>query len=232
MRARLAFYGSTPAYQVVLDVHGWGDLQPELNTLSKTRRLGDDGVADHRRDGRRVLRASARPTRSPAIVRRALRRPRAAHLVRHPPTPRPIAAPQAVLTAGSCDIRRPMRHRMSPKPVGRRGGRRGAWLMTWGLPWPLQPPLIWPIRKPCFFFLRLVVAGAVLVDDVGVGGEHLVDDRARARLRRSPARGRAPRRCRAATSPRAATRRARPWPASARSCRRRRGRRARRASRA
>ncbi|MDZ4825561.1 MAG: LLM class F420-dependent oxidoreductase [Actinomycetota bacterium] len=35
MRPRLAFYGSTPAYRVVLDVHGWGDLQPELNTLSK-----------------------------------------------------------------------------------------------------------------------------------------------------------------------------------------------------
>ncbi len=35
MRARLAFYGSTPAYKVVLDVEGWGDLQPELNTLSK-----------------------------------------------------------------------------------------------------------------------------------------------------------------------------------------------------
>ena len=35
MRARLAFYGSTPAYKRVLDTHGWGDLQPELNTLSK-----------------------------------------------------------------------------------------------------------------------------------------------------------------------------------------------------
>jgi probable F420-dependent oxidoreductase len=35
MRPRLAFYGSTPAYRVVLDAHGWGDLQPELNRLSK-----------------------------------------------------------------------------------------------------------------------------------------------------------------------------------------------------
>jgi probable F420-dependent oxidoreductase len=35
-RAQLAFYGSTPAYKVVLDAHGWGDLQPELNRLSKT----------------------------------------------------------------------------------------------------------------------------------------------------------------------------------------------------
>jgi probable F420-dependent oxidoreductase len=35
LRPRLAFYGSTPAYKVVLDAHGWGDLQPELNRLSK-----------------------------------------------------------------------------------------------------------------------------------------------------------------------------------------------------
>ncbi len=27
---------STPAYRPVLDVEGWGDLQPELNALSKT----------------------------------------------------------------------------------------------------------------------------------------------------------------------------------------------------
>ncbi|MBU6328778.1 MAG: TIGR03617 family F420-dependent LLM class oxidoreductase [Acidobacteria bacterium] len=31
----LAFYGSTPSYRPVLDVEGWGDLQPELNALSK-----------------------------------------------------------------------------------------------------------------------------------------------------------------------------------------------------
>ena len=33
--AQLAFYGSTPAYAGVLDHHGFGDLQPELNRLSK-----------------------------------------------------------------------------------------------------------------------------------------------------------------------------------------------------
>jgi probable F420-dependent oxidoreductase len=37
-RAQLAFYGSTPAYKVVLDAHGWGDLHPELNRLSKEGR--------------------------------------------------------------------------------------------------------------------------------------------------------------------------------------------------
>ena len=36
VRGLLAFYGSTPAYRPVLDVEGWGDLQPELNALSKT----------------------------------------------------------------------------------------------------------------------------------------------------------------------------------------------------
>jgi probable F420-dependent oxidoreductase len=35
VRRQLAFYGSTPAYRRVLEVHGWGDLQPELNRLSK-----------------------------------------------------------------------------------------------------------------------------------------------------------------------------------------------------
>jgi probable F420-dependent oxidoreductase len=34
-RMQLAFYASTSAYRPVLDTHGWGDLQPELNRLSK-----------------------------------------------------------------------------------------------------------------------------------------------------------------------------------------------------
>lgn len=37
-RRLLAFYGSTPAYRPVLDAHGWGDLQPELNAMSKQGR--------------------------------------------------------------------------------------------------------------------------------------------------------------------------------------------------
>jgi len=43
-RKQLAFYGSTPAYRPVLDLHGWGDLQTELNTLSK-RGAWDDMTA-------------------------------------------------------------------------------------------------------------------------------------------------------------------------------------------
>jgi probable F420-dependent oxidoreductase len=37
-RRQIAFYGSTPAYQGVLDLHGWGGLGDELNTLSKSTR--------------------------------------------------------------------------------------------------------------------------------------------------------------------------------------------------
>lgn len=35
VRNQIAFYGSTPAYRPVLELHGWGDLQTELNALSK-----------------------------------------------------------------------------------------------------------------------------------------------------------------------------------------------------
>jgi probable F420-dependent oxidoreductase len=35
VRKQLAFYGSTPAYRKVLEHHGYGDLQDELNLLSK-----------------------------------------------------------------------------------------------------------------------------------------------------------------------------------------------------
>jgi probable F420-dependent oxidoreductase len=37
VRQQLAFYGSTPAYRPVLELHGWGDLGDELNRLSRTR---------------------------------------------------------------------------------------------------------------------------------------------------------------------------------------------------
>lgn len=36
VRSQIAFYGSTPAYRVVLDVHGWGDLQPELRERTRS----------------------------------------------------------------------------------------------------------------------------------------------------------------------------------------------------
>jgi probable F420-dependent oxidoreductase len=41
VRQLLAFYGSTPAYRVTLDAHGWGDLQPELRELTKSGRWAE-----------------------------------------------------------------------------------------------------------------------------------------------------------------------------------------------
>ena len=38
VRDQLAFYGSTPAYAPVLDLHGYGDLHGDLNGLSKAGR--------------------------------------------------------------------------------------------------------------------------------------------------------------------------------------------------
>ncbi len=42
-RSHLAFYGSTPAYQPVLELHGWGDLGRELTRLSKENRWTEMG---------------------------------------------------------------------------------------------------------------------------------------------------------------------------------------------
>ena len=44
IRERIAFYGSTPNYRGVLEAHGWGELQPELNLLSKQGRWQDMGT--------------------------------------------------------------------------------------------------------------------------------------------------------------------------------------------
>jgi probable F420-dependent oxidoreductase len=35
IKQQLAFYGSTPAYRPVLELHGWGDLQDELRAMTK-----------------------------------------------------------------------------------------------------------------------------------------------------------------------------------------------------
>ena len=52
VREQIAFYGSTPAYRGVLEHHGWGEMQTELNALSKQGKwvemglLIDDEVLD------------------------------------------------------------------------------------------------------------------------------------------------------------------------------------------
>lgn len=53
VRRQIAFYASTPAYKGVLDLHGWGEVQPTLNTLSKAGKWDDmaglvtDDVLEH-----------------------------------------------------------------------------------------------------------------------------------------------------------------------------------------
>jgi probable F420-dependent oxidoreductase len=42
-KRQIAFYASTPAYRRVLDLYGWGDVQPELTALSKQGRWRDMG---------------------------------------------------------------------------------------------------------------------------------------------------------------------------------------------
>jgi probable F420-dependent oxidoreductase len=43
-REQLAFYGSTPAYRTVLEHHGWGDLQTDLNAMSKQGKWQEMGT--------------------------------------------------------------------------------------------------------------------------------------------------------------------------------------------
>jgi probable F420-dependent oxidoreductase len=66
VRQQIAFYGSTPAYRSVLELHGWGDLQPELNSLSKQGRWEDMGrlIGDDILDAFAVV--SEDPARIPA----------------------------------------------------------------------------------------------------------------------------------------------------------------------
>jgi probable F420-dependent oxidoreductase len=49
VKGQIAFYGSTPAYRPVLELHGWGDLQEQLNRLSKEGRWAEMGdlIDDH-----------------------------------------------------------------------------------------------------------------------------------------------------------------------------------------
>lgn len=44
IRQQIAFYGSTPAYRPVLELHGWGALQDDLNRMSKEGRWEEMGT--------------------------------------------------------------------------------------------------------------------------------------------------------------------------------------------
>ncbi len=43
VRQQIAFYGSTPAYRTVLELYGWGEVQDDLNRLSKRGRWSEMG---------------------------------------------------------------------------------------------------------------------------------------------------------------------------------------------
>jgi probable F420-dependent oxidoreductase len=42
-KQQISFYGSTPSYRPVLDLHGWGGLQDELNAMSKQGKWAEMG---------------------------------------------------------------------------------------------------------------------------------------------------------------------------------------------
>jgi len=44
VRYRIAFYASTPAYKPVLDLHGWGELQPRFRELTRQGRWDEMGA--------------------------------------------------------------------------------------------------------------------------------------------------------------------------------------------
>ena len=44
VRKQIAFYGSTPAYRGVLELHGWGELQTELQTMTRENRWDQMGA--------------------------------------------------------------------------------------------------------------------------------------------------------------------------------------------
>ncbi len=44
VRAQIAFYGSTPSYRPVLELHGWGGLADELNALSRRQAWAEMGT--------------------------------------------------------------------------------------------------------------------------------------------------------------------------------------------
>jgi probable F420-dependent oxidoreductase len=69
VRRQIAFYGSTPAYRPVLDLHGWGGLQDELNTLSKRGQWDEMGklVTDEVLD---TFAVTGTPEELPGLVHR------------------------------------------------------------------------------------------------------------------------------------------------------------------
>jgi alkanesulfonate monooxygenase SsuD/methylene tetrahydromethanopterin reductase-like flavin-dependent oxidoreductase (luciferase family) len=81
LRQQVSFYGSTPAYKGVFELHGWYDLQPKLNRDGRIaargggRRLRDFGNAG---TGRRRDEGDVRRQDRPHLARLRGQRPRPA----------------------------------------------------------------------------------------------------------------------------------------------------------
>ena len=114
-RQQIAFYGSTPAYRGVLELHGWGGLQAELNALSKQGKWVEMGelIDDEILDTFAVV-GRARADRSRAAP--PLRRRRRPHQLLRAVQDRPRAL------AGSA--RRPQSG-LEQRPAPRRGSGHG-----------------------------------------------------------------------------------------------------------
>ncbi len=68
IKHRIGFYGSTPAYKPVLDLHGWGDLQPMLRQMTKENKW--DQLADPITDEMlETFAAVGEPAEAASIVR-------------------------------------------------------------------------------------------------------------------------------------------------------------------
>lgn len=67
VRARIAFYASTPAYRDLFELHGWGAASEELTALSKAGRWKDMGalISDEMVDAFAIV---SRPDDLPAQV--------------------------------------------------------------------------------------------------------------------------------------------------------------------
>ena len=68
IKHRIGFYGSTPAYKPVLDLHGWGDLQPMLRQMTKDNKWAQLGepITDEMLE---TFAAVGEPAEAAAIVR-------------------------------------------------------------------------------------------------------------------------------------------------------------------
>ena len=102
VREQIAFYGSTPAYRPVLDLHGWGELHTQLNQLSRRQEwaamgklITDDVLSAFAVAGDPAQVAAAVQQRFGDIITRiSLYTP-------YPPDPGALEAVTAALRAGS-----------------------------------------------------------------------------------------------------------------------------------